>query len=139
MKPNRTFNSIPSNNREWTRYLSGLFFANEWTTALLGCSTEPTGVARYTVSAGIVCLRIPDLSAVSNDVLCFLSDIPPAIVPERDQYCMARIINNGVTAVGIVQIGTDTGITLYKDLDLAAFAAAGTKGIKATNLVYALD
>jgi hypothetical protein len=139
MKPNRTFSAIPKDNREWTTFLTRLFFAREWTTALLGCATEPTGTARYTVSAGIVCLSLPDLSAVSNDVLCFLSDIPAEITPQHDQYCLARIINNGVTAVGTVLVGVDTGITLYKDLDLGAFTAAGTKGIKSSILTYSLD
>lgn len=139
MKPNRTFPAVPNDLREWTRYLGGLFFAREWTTTLLGCATEPTGTARYTVSAGIVCLRLPDLSAVSDDVLCFLSDLPSDITPERDQFCLARIINNGVTAMGVIQVGSDTGLTLYKDLDLGAFTAAGTKGIKSSIICYSLD
>ena len=37
----------------------------------------------------------------------------------------ARIVNNGTTAVGIVQIGTDTGITLFKDIDAAARQVEG--------------
>ena len=139
MKPNRTFPAIPTNLREWTRYLSDLFFARTWTTTLLGCATEPTGTARYTVSAGIVCLQLPDLSATSNAAQAFLSDLPSAITPEHDQYCLARLIDNGVTAVGVVQVGTDTGITLYKGLDLGAFTASGTKGIKSSIICYSLD
>jgi hypothetical protein len=139
MKPNRTFPAIPGDLREWTRYLSGLFYAREWATGLEGCTTTPTGTARYTVSAGIVCLALPGLSATSNDVLCFLSGLPDEITPQHDQYCTARIIDNGVTAMGIVMVGIDTGITLYKNLDEAAFTNSGTKGLKYSIVTYPLD
>lgn len=139
MKPNRTFPAIPKDNREWTRFLSALFFAREWTTTLLGCVAEPTGIARYTVSAGIVCLSLPDLSATSDEVIAYLSDMPAEITPQHDQYCLARIINNGITAMGLVLVGVDTGITLYKDLDLGAFTNSGTKGLKASVICYPLD
>jgi hypothetical protein len=139
MKPNRTFSSIPADNREWTRFLSALFFAREWETALLGCATEPTGTARYTVSAGIVCLSLPGLSAVSDETIAFLSDLPSEITPQHDHECLARIIDNGVTAIGIVHVGIDTGITLYKDIDSSAFTASGTKGLKSSIICYPLD
>lgn len=142
MKPIRTFPAVPDGDsalRDWTRFLSQLFFAREFTTTLLGCATEPTGTCRYTVSAGIVCLSIPALSATSNSVNAYLSGLPDEITPEHDQQCLARIINNGTTAVGLVQVGTDTGITLYKDLDAGAFTASGTKGIKYSIVVYPLD
>lgn len=139
MKPNRTFISIPVNNREWTSFLSGLFYAREWTTTLEGCTTEPSGIARYTVSAGIVCLSLPGLAATSSGVLAFLSGLPPEITPEHDQSCTARIIDNGVTSMGIVHVGIDTGITLYKDLDANPFTAAGTKGLLYSVITYALD
>lgn len=139
MKPNRTFTSVPADNREWTRFLSGLFFANQWETTLLGCTTEPVGTARYTVSAGVVTLQLPALSATSNAAQAFLTDLPSAITPEHGQYCLAGITDNGVTAIGMVHIGTDTGITLYKGLSLGAFTAAGTKGLVATTIIYSLD
>jgi hypothetical protein len=139
MKPNRTFPAVPNDLREWTRFLAALFFAREWTTTLLGCATSPTGTARYTVSAGIVCLSLPGLTAVSDETLAFLSDLPSEITPQHDQECLARIIDNGVTAMGIVHVGIDTGITLYKDLDGGAFTASGTKGLKSSIICYSLD
>jgi hypothetical protein len=135
----RTFPAIPKDDREWTRFLQGLFFTREFTTTLLGCVTEPTGVVRYTVSAGIVSMKIPQLIAVSDATLCFLGNLPDEITPARDQYCLARIVDNGVTAMGIVHIGTDTGITLYADLDDGPFTASGDKGIKSCTLTYELD
>lgn len=139
MKPNRTFPAIPNDLREWTRYLSALFYAREFETILVGCTSEPTGTCRYTVSAGIVCLAIPELLATSNTVNAFLDSLPDEITPEHDRQCLARIVNNGVTAVGLVQIGTDTGITLFKDIDAGAFTSPGTKGIKASVVTYPLD
>lgn len=139
MTVNRTFPAVPNDIREWTRFLQGLFFTREFTTTLLGCVTEPTGVVRYTVSAGIVCMKIPQLIAVSDTTLCFLGNLPDEITPARDQYCLARIVDNGVTAMGIVHIGTDTGITLYADLDDGPFTASGDKGIKSSIVTYVLD
>lgn len=139
MKPNRTFSAVPQDVRDWTRYLSDLFFDGEFTTALVGCTTSPSGTARYTVSAGIVCLTLPELSGTSNSVNAFLDGLPDEITPQHDQQCLARIIDNGVTAIGLVQIGVDTGITLYKNIDAAAFTASGTKGIKASIVCFPLD
>jgi len=138
-KPNRTFSSVPGDVRDWTRFLSELFFEDEFETTLLGCATDETGIARYTVSAGIVCLSLPDLSAVSNSVLAFLSGLPEEITPQHDQQCLARVIDNGVTQMGLVQVGIDTGLTMFADLDGGAFTGAGTKGVRFTNIVYPLD
>lgn len=136
---NRVFPAVPDGIRQWSQYLSKLFFAREFTTTLLGCTTEPTGTVRYTVSAGIVCLTLPELLATSNSVNAYLSDLPDEITPIRDQGGIARIVNNGVTAVGQVHIGTDTGITLYSDLDGNAFTSSGQKGVKGSVIVYSLD
>jgi hypothetical protein len=135
----RTFPAVPGDNREWTRFLQGLLYAREFTTALLGCTTEPTGTVRYTVSAGIVCMKIPQLIAESNSTLTYLDNLPSEITPNHDQQCMARIVDNGITSVGLVQIGIDTGITLFADLDEGAFTASGSKGIKTSVICYPLD
>lgn len=138
MKPNRTFPAVPNDLREWTRFLSALFYAREFT-ASMSDATSASGTARYTVSAGIVCLALPELLVTSSSAIAFIDGLPDEITPEHDQQCLARIVDNGVTAMGIVQVGTDTGITLYKDLDAGAFTAAGTKGVKSSILVYPLD
>lgn len=138
MKPNRTFPAVPNDLREWTRYLQGLFYAREFTAEMVD-GTTTSGTARYTVSAGIVCLSMPTLLVTSTAGIAFIDGLPEEITPQHDQQCLARIVNNGTTAMGIVQIGSDTGITLYKDLDLGAFTASGSKGIKASILVFALD
>jgi len=136
---NRTFSTEPTDVREWTRYLSGLFFTGSFATELGGCDTIPSGTARYTVSAGIVCLSLPTLTATSNDVFALLTGLPSEITPDRDQTCVARIVDNGVTAMGLVLVGTDTGLTLYPDLDNGFFTGSGTKGIKGSKIVYPLD
>ena len=141
MKPNRTFPSIPDDIRQWTRFLSDLFFAREFTATLSGVTVDQTGTARYTVSAGVVCLSLPDLSGISNSVNAFIDGLPDDITPAHDQVCLARIIDNGVTAVNSVLIGIDTGITLFNNLTttVGGFTAAGTKGIRFSNVVYPLD
>ena len=138
---NRTFPAIPDSIRDWTRFLSSLFFARSFECSLIGCTTTPTATARYTASAGIVCLSIPDLSATSNSVNTFLAGLPADITPQHDQPCIARIIDNGVTAAGIAIVGLDGSMTLTKDLSgtSGTFTAAGTKGIRFSNVVYPLD
>lgn len=141
-KPNRTFSSVPEGARalsQWTSFLSELFFEGEFEMTLIGCDTDPVATARYVASAGIVCLSIPDLSATSNSVLAFLSGLPEEITPQHDQPCIARVIDNGVTQMGLVLVGIDTGLTVYADLDGGAFTGSGTKGVKFTNLIYPLD
>lgn len=138
MKPNRTFPAVPGDLREWTRYLAGLFYARTFT-ALLVDGTTATGTARYTVSAGIVCLQLPQLLVTSTAGVAFIDGLPDEITPEHDQRCIGIVVNNGVTASGIVQIGTDTGITLFKDLDGNAFTAAGSKGVRGCCITYPLD
>lgn len=138
MKPSRTFPAIPNDLREWSRFLSQLFFAREFT-ATLSDGTSASGTARYTVSAGIVCLALPELLVTSTAGVAFVDGLPDEITPQHDQRCIARIVNNGVTAPGLVQVGVDTGITLFKDLDGNAFTAAGTKGLKSSILVFSLD
>lgn len=141
MKPNRTFPSVPNDLREWTRYLAGLFFAREFTISLTGLLVTASATARYTVSAGIVCLSIPDLSGTSNSVNTFLNGLPDDITPSHDQFCFCRVTDNGVTAAGLVRIGLDSSLTVTKDLTGAfgTFTAAGTKGVGFSNLIYPLD
>lgn len=138
MKPNRTFPSVPNDLREWTRFLSALFYARTFT-AELSDGTTASGTARYTVSAGIVCLALPELLVTSTAGIAFIDGLPDEITPQHDQRCIAAVVNNGVTAPAMLQIGTDTGITLYKDLDGGAFTAAGTKGVRACCVTYPLD
>lgn len=141
MSVNRTFPAVPTDIRDWTRYLSALLFAREFTATLVGVDSTVTGTARYTVSAGIVCLSLPALQGTSDSVNGFIDGLPDEITPEHDQQCLARIIDNGVTAMGVIQIGTDTGITLFKDLTATAggFTGSGTKGLKYSIVTYPLD
>lgn len=139
MSVKRSFPAIPGDIREWTRYLSGLFFAREFTATLGGVNSAVTGTIRYTVSAGIVCLSIPQLLGTSDQTFALLTTLPEEITPGHDQTCLARIVNNGATAVGLVHIGTDTGITLYPDLDAGLFTASGSKGILTCCITYPLD
>lgn len=139
MTVKRTFPAIPNDIREWTRYLQGLFFARSFTATLGGVDAQVTGTIRYTVSAGIVCMSIPQILGTSDQTFGLLTSLPDEVTPQREQVCLARIVDNGTTAVGLVHIGTDTGITLYPDLDQGLFTASGSKGIKACCITYPLD
>jgi hypothetical protein len=139
MSVNRTFPAVPKDNRDWTRFLQGLFLARTLDAELTGCTTVPSGTVRYTVSAGIVCLSVPQIVAVSNTTAATLTSLPDEVRPQREQQCLARIVDNGTTALGLVQIGTDGTVTLLTGLDGGAFTGSGNKGIKSSILCYSLD
>lgn len=139
MSVRRIFPAVPTDIREWTRFLSGLFFSRAFTSVLTGCTTSPSGEARYTVSAGIVGLYLPTISGTSNTTSSTITGLPQEVWPLRNQYCVARITDNGSTAFGLVLVTSAGAITLYVGAAAGAFTGSGTKGIAECTITYALD
>lgn len=139
----RVLTRLPvSDQREWDQHQRQLHFKGEFTARLLGCDTTPEVTARYYASGGIVVLKIPQMSGTSNSALAFISGLPAAITPAYDAACYVPITDNGVTAMGVLHVGPDTGITLSTDLadPLGGnFTSSGTKGIASCVVVYGLD
>lgn len=139
-KLRRTFPSIPTDLRQWMTFLSNLFFSRSFTATLTGCTTSPTVTITYTVSAGVVVLHVPAISATSNGAGATLTGLPDELVSSRSHRLLAPIVDNSVTALG--QASVDEGVSfinLSTGLNDGAFTAAGTKGIGTCTLVYALD
>ena len=111
-----------------------------FTATLTGCTTSPTGTARYEVNNGVVNLFVPGISATSNSNACTITGLPTAIQPL-----------GGINSFGSVVLVTDNGsqsaeqcfvsgsvLTLYKSGSATGFTASGTKGIVGCVITYRL-
>lgn len=141
----RTFIEVPKDVRDWTKYLSGLFFARTFEATVEGFTFTQTTTVTYTVSGGIAVLNIPTVSATSNQPTLSLLTLPKALLPERDQECIVRVKDNGTVQLGTAFIYAGSArINFGVGALQANFTSAGTKGIggpDATDVVitYALD
>lgn len=134
----RSFVSVPQDTRDWNRFWRNLFNSDTFTGTLQGFAADQTGTVRYTISAGIVALQMPALSAVSTSTLMFMSGLPTELIPEHDQIVACPIIENGTYQWGLARIDVDGLITFYATLAQGAFTAAGTKGTVDHVLTYHL-
>lgn len=137
----RVMRTLPTDLPEWDRHQRQLHFKGEFVARLLGCATTPEAPARYWASGGIVVLQLPALSGTSTGALAFISGLPGAITPVRDFFNYVPITDNGATALGLVHVSSDTGITLGVGItgSLGGFTGSGTKGIGSCVVTYALD
>lgn len=138
----RIFPAVPTDIRDWTRYFSGLLFERSFTATLTGCITAPTGIIKYTASAGIVALSIPSLLATSNSTGGSLTGLPEEIRPPNTglpKYCVVPVVDNGVSAFGLIAINHTDTISLLTGAAGGGFTAAGQKGIRSIVAVYSLD
>lgn len=110
-----------------------------YTGTLTGCATAPTATLRYVQNGSIVTLYVPQLIAVSNATTCTITGAPLGIFPARAQRMIAPVTDNGVTAVGLAEMGTNGTLTLYSTVAAGAFTAAGNKGTELCTLNYSLD
>lgn len=142
MSVRRVFPAVPTDIRDWTRFLSGLFFNRSFTATLTQCTTVPAGTVKYTASAGVVVLQIPVITGVSNGTGGALVGLPEEIRPPNTgltQYVIARITDNGTTAFGLLGINHTDTISLLTGAAGGGFTAAGTKGIQFCTVTYSID
>lgn len=139
-KLRRIFPAVPTDVRQWSNFLAGLFFSRSFTATLTGCTTSPTCEVTYTVSAGVVVLFLPGVFGTSNSVGAVLQGLPDELLTTRSHKVLAPIIDNGTTALGQVTIPEGLNlINLSTGVNDGAFTNSGTKGIGQCTLVYALD
>lgn len=136
----RTFVAVPQNVREWVKFFESLFFSNTFVASLSGCTTTPTGTVRYSVSAGLVVLDVPQIEGTSSSAAATLSTLPIQLRPASAKTAIARVTDNGTVTFGLFVIATTGVITLSSvPSGSTVFTAAGTKGVKACSVVYELD
>lgn len=112
---------------------------NSFTATLTGCTTSPTGDVFYAVTGGQCVLQIPFISATSNTTAMTLTGAPTAIRPTRDQTVLCRVIDNGVSQLGLATIATTGVITLNLGAGAGVFTAAGSKGLPVQTITYMVD
>lgn len=119
-------------------YLNNGVMANgTFTVTLTGCTTAPTGTARWTVKENSVTLFLPTISAISNATTCTLTGLPAALQTGVLQQFSIAVQDNGANLAGAAQI-TNTGtISLFTGVG-AAFTNSGTKGLVGTSITYEL-
>lgn len=142
MSVRRIFPAVPIDIREWTRFLSGLFFARSFIATLTQCTTVPSAAIKYTASAGVVVLQIPTITGISSGTGGTLVGLPEEIRPPDTgltQYVVARITDNGTTAFGLLAINHTDTISLFTGAAGGGFTAAGTKGIQYCTVAYSID
>ena len=107
---------------------------------LTGCTTSPTGTARFVRQGKVVTAYFPVISGTSNTTAATLTGLPTALYPTRDQTvpCLTRDATAGLK-VATATIGTSGVVTLFTDAGGGGFANTGTKGILLQTLSWSLE
>lgn len=115
--------------------------SSSWTGTLTGCTTVPTPTVKYTVVDRQVTLQIPTSTGTSNSVTCTITGLPTALLPKTLQRVLCRIVDNSVTALGLIQIDPAAPgvLTLGVGMLFAAMTNIGNKGTSVTTVTYSLD
>ncbi len=108
---------------------------------LTGCTTSPTVSVPYVKKGGVVVLALGYVAATSNTTAMTLTGIPTRLTPSVARIDTANIADNGVWAIGAMQIDTDGVLYFSKTLSpnfSTSFTAAGGKGIMGKQFTYVL-
>lgn len=110
--------------------------ARTFTGTMTGLTTSPTGVITCTRSGDVVSLDFPVISGTSNTTACTITGAPASFWPTAARLVAIRGIDNGAFVAGWAQVETSGVITLYPNVGLGAWTAAGTKGISVCTISY---
>jgi hypothetical protein len=104
-----------------------------------GFVVNPTGTAEYVRIGRFVALWLPELTGTSNLTTFTVTGMPAGIQPTNQSYQLARMVDNGVEVVGLIElVGASSTITLYASSGGAAWTAAGTKTLQRPVITYIL-
>lgn len=117
------------------RVLNSAPLSGSFTGTMTGITTVQQGTCRYTVSGRIVALRIPQISGVSNSVLCSITGMPTFLGPNFSQTVAIPAVSffdnsllvNDVNAV--ITSAFPGEIRFQKNGSVGGFTAAGAKGM----------
>jgi hypothetical protein len=115
-----------------------------FTATLTGCTTAPTGTARWAKIGNLVLLQLPAITGTSNSTGCTFTGVPSEIwttASGGSNQSIPFIVDNSVTTNGAVSVGTSGTVQFYKGASetTASFTAAGTKGLNASvTVAYSL-
>ena len=110
------------------------------TGTLTGVTGTVTGTIYFQKRGSVVTMRIPGLSGTSNSTGFTLTvSFPSGYEPTLSNSFIARMVDNGVSTLGMLEIGGGTPgvITMYSNLNGAGWTGSGTKAIQDNiNLTY---
>jgi hypothetical protein len=113
--------------------------ASQAVLSLTGCTTTPTGTARFLQQYQLVTVYFPSITGTSNTTAATLTGLPTNLRPARAQTVLCVVRNDGVFSMGTVTIDTDGLLTLFGDVGGGGFIASGTKGVALQTLTYSLE
>lgn len=113
--------------------------ASAITLTLTGCTTSPSGTARFVQQGKLVTLYIPAITATSNTTAASLTGLPAGLWPARAQTVLCIVQDNGTRTTGLLTFGTGGAMDFGKDVGGAVFTNSGTKGVQLQTITYSLD
>lgn len=108
---------------------------------LTGCTTSPAATCNYVKQGGTVTLSLGYMAGTSNTSAMTLTGLPARLFPSVARVDTANIANNGVWAMGAMQIDTSGVISFSATLNAnftTSFTASGGKGIFSKEFTYNL-
>lgn len=113
-----------------------------FTVTLTGCTTSPTGTAKWQRVGNLVFLFLPAVTATSNANSCTMTGLPAGIQPTATpQNLQAGLFEDNTAATDTVtaQVNNGSGtITFLKSGSATGFTTSGTKGTQNTTICYML-
>jgi hypothetical protein len=113
-----------------------------FTFTLTGCTTSPTGTARWTRLGKMVFIRIPTMSGTSNSTGMTLTGLPASLIPANGFVHSVPVLTDNGTSDFNGQMICFSGIgtlTLQREGSIG-FTSSGTKGIpSAFGITYTLQ
>lgn len=111
-----------------------------FTMQLTGCAVTPQVTAAWQQAPGNgpITLTIPSILATSNAATTSLTGLPVILWPKTAVQVFVPIQDSGTEALGLMTIGTDGSLTLYKSLTASAsgWTTSGTKGVTLIAVTY---
>lgn len=88
-----------------------------------------------TTQNGVV-LSFPGVGGTSNSIDLTVSGLPVNLWPQSTQFVLARVIDSGANAIGLLEINSDGTLVFFKDIDGNSFTIGGSKGLGSFTASY---
>lgn len=109
-----------------------------YTAIATGMTTSPSGTFTYTIVGNTVTINCVAIGGTSNATTFTLTGMPAEARPATTKRIIVPIINNGASAIGLVEIGTAGTLTVLRDSVGTAWTNSGAKSIHQASGAYTL-
>lgn len=110
-----------------------------WTPTLVGFSTPPTGVYRYSLVGKMCTIFVKQSTNGTSNSTAFTISLPfpAATVSGMSWDTVIQTVNNGTSGIGWASISSGgTVVNLYSDAGGSGWAASGNKRTLAMQITY---